>query len=110
MTTKFSGAITIDGIEYGWNFKRGARASYDGLTGHSLYVFVADGSGRDLILDFPYGELGTTDKYNDHAAVVAALRECVPLALRAGWNPGKRGKPIRFDVSSLREVARREQE
>ena len=110
MTTKFSGAVTIDGTEYRWNFKRGARASYDGLTGHSLYVFVGDGSGRDLILDFPYGALGSVDRYNDHSAVVEALRECVPLALRAGWNPAKRGKPIRFDVTSLREATRREQD
>jgi hypothetical protein len=110
MTTKFSGAVTIDGTEYRWNFKRGPSASYDRLVSHALYVFVADGSGRDLILDFPYGELGTLDKYNDHSAVVEALRECVPLALRAGWNAEKRGKPILLDVASLRRAVRGEEE
>jgi len=110
MTRKFSGDVTIDGTEYRWNFKRGARATRDGLLGHSLYVFVADGTGRDLILDFPYGELGSVDRYNDHSAVVEALRECVPLALRAGWNPEKRGKPIRLNVTSLREATKRERD
>jgi hypothetical protein len=109
MTTKFSGAVTIDGTEYRWNFKLAARASYDGLIGHSLYVFVADMAGRDLILDFPYGELGTRHTTHDHSAVVAALLECVPLALRDGWNPAQRGKPLRLDVVSLREAARRGQ-
>lgn len=110
MTTKFSGAVTIDGREYRWNFKRGAQGTRDGLLSHSLYVFVADMTGRDLILDFPYGELGTIDKFHDHSAVVTALRECVPLALRAGWNPAKRGKPIRMDVTTLRDSKRGEQE
>jgi hypothetical protein len=109
MTTKFSGTVSIDGTEYRWNFKRGVHASDDGVTGPSLYVFVADGSGRDLILDFPYGELGTLDKYKDHSAVVEALKECVPLARRFGWNPERHGKPIRLDVASLREATRREQ-
>jgi hypothetical protein len=109
MTTKFSGSVTIEGTEYRWNFKRGARATRDGLLGHSLYVFLADGTGRDLILDFPYGELGTTDTIHDHSAVVAALRQCVPLALEAGWNPAKRGKPLRLDVTSLRDAGRPKQ-
>jgi hypothetical protein len=107
MTTTYAGTLEIEGVRYGWNVKRAARGSYDGLTGHSLYVFVADGPGRDLILDFPYGELGTLDKTQDQSAVVIALRECIPLALRAGWDPAKRGKPLRMEASALRESGRR---
>jgi hypothetical protein len=103
MTTRFAGTILVEDTRYGWNFKRAARASYDGLTGHSLYVFVQEGPGRDLILDFAYGELGSTDKTYDHSKIVTALRECIPLALRAGWDPSKRGKPIRMDATALRE-------
>jgi len=103
MTTTHAGTVTIEGTRYGWNFRRGAQASYDGLSGHSLYVFVEDGPGRDLILDFAYGDLGTTDRTEDHSTIVTALRECIPLALRAGWAPVKRGKPLRMDVATLRE-------
>lgn len=105
MTTKYAGTVEIGDTNYRWNFRRAARAGSDGLTGHSLYVFVDDGPGRDLILDFPYGELGTLDRTQDHSAVVAALRECVPLALRGGWDPAKRGKPLRMNVITLRESA-----
>jgi hypothetical protein len=45
MTTTYAGTLEIEGVRYGWNVKRAARGSYDGLTGHSLYVFVADGLG-----------------------------------------------------------------
>jgi hypothetical protein len=103
MTTRFNGTVEVGNARYGWNFKRAAQASYDGLTGHSLYVFVEDGSGRDLILDFAYGELGSTDRTYDHSAIVSALRECIPLALRAGWAPARRGKPLRLDATALRE-------
>jgi hypothetical protein len=108
MTTKYAGSVTIEGTKYRWNFKRGARASDEGLTGHSLYVFVEDGPGRDLILDFPYGELGTFHETQDHSAIVAALRECVPLARQSGWDPAKRGKPTRVDVVMLREANKRD--
>jgi hypothetical protein len=106
MTTKYAGTLEIEGIRYGWNVKRAAQGSYDGLTGHSLYVFVVDGPGRDLVLDFPYGELGTLEKTQDHSAVVTALRECIPLARRAGWDPAKHGKPLRMEVGTLRESGR----
>src|SRR5688572_176330 len=106
MTTKYAGMVVTGNTHYRWNFRRAARASYDGLTGHSLYVFVDDGPGRDLILDFPYGELGTLDSTHEHSAIVATLRECIPLALRAGWVPAKRGKLLRMGASALRESGR----
>jgi len=102
MTQKFHGSITVGGIEYGWNVRRGPQAEEGRLTGHSLYVFIPDGEGRDLILDFPFPELGTFEKTADHSAIMAALRECIALARQAAWNPEKRGKPIRLDVSVLR--------
>jgi hypothetical protein len=104
MTIKYTGEVLIGDTKYRWNVKRVARATEsDGLTGVSLYVVLEEGPGRDLILDFPYGELGTTEGTKDHSAIVSALRECVPLALKSGWNPLQRGKPLRVDVTTLRE-------
>jgi hypothetical protein len=90
--TKYVGCIEIGDTCYRWNVKRIARAGYHSLTGVSLYVFVEEGKGRDLILDFPYGELGHADKTRDHSAVVVALRECIPLALQAGVGAVETGK------------------
>src|SRR4051812_20174231 len=103
MPTKYAGTVVIANARYGWNIKRTARGSTDGLTGHSVYVFLLDGSGRDLILDFSYGELGTLDRTERQSITIAALRECVPLALEAGWDPAKRGRPLRMNVRTLRE-------
>jgi hypothetical protein len=106
MATKYFGSVVIANVRYGWNIKRTAHVEAGGLTGHSVYVFVHDGSGRDLILDFPYGELGALGRTEGQAATIAALRECLPLALGAGWDPAKRGKPLRLDVRTLRESGR----
>jgi hypothetical protein len=99
---KNHGKMSIGGSEYSWNIRYRAQAGPGRLRGASLYVFIPAGEGRDLILDFPYGELGSFDRTADHSAVMEALKTCVPLALRAGWDPTKRGKPIRFDASALR--------
>jgi hypothetical protein len=103
---KWHGTIVLDGLEYGWNVHRGARYGDGVATGHSLNVFVRDVVGRDLILDFPFLELGTFDRIADHSVIVAALKECIPLAIRAGWEPANRGKPLRLDVQRLREEHR----
>jgi hypothetical protein len=91
------GRVSVDDTEYAWNVRHLAPWTAD-----SLYVFVPDGKGRDLVLDFPLGELGTVEGTQDLSAIVTALRQCIPLALRSGWDPARRGKPVRFDVSALR--------
>jgi hypothetical protein len=102
MTTKYHGTVAIGDVKYGWNFRHGTRVTNKELSGPSLYVFLVDGPGRDLILQFPFGDLRTIDKTVDHSAIVQALRECIPLALHAGWDPTHRGKPEHFLVTDLR--------
>jgi hypothetical protein len=104
MTTRYHGKVIIDDVEYGWNFRHRSRLIHGEQSGPSLYVFIVDGPGRDLVLQFPFQELTTFERTVDHSMIVAALRECIPLALAAGWDPSKRGKTKHFLVAELRRL------
>lgn len=105
MTTRYYGKVVIDDVEYGWNFRHATRWTlYGEKSGPSLFVFVVNGPGRDLVLQFPFQELTTFEHTVDHSLIVTVLRECIPLALAAGWDPSKRGKAKHFLVADLRQL------
>jgi len=102
MNERYHGRLRVADREYGWNFRRAPRVGEGALTGHSLFVFLVDGPGRDLVLDFPYGELGTFETYASRQVILKRAAEGIRLALAAGWDPSRRGKVFRLDVAAAR--------
>ena len=98
--SKQTGALTVDGIEYFWEFRHASRFdSSVGLCGPSVVVCLRPTHTRDLIIDFPISTFETKGKPRN-AVLVRHLTFGIRSALAAGWEPESRGKPFRFDVTN----------
>ena len=96
--SKQAGAVTVDGIEYSWEFRHASRFdSSVGLCGLSVVVCLRPGETRDLIIDFPITTFDPKGK-PPKAVLVHHLASAIRSALAAGWEPESRGKPFRFNV------------
>jgi hypothetical protein len=95
---KKSEALTVDGIEYSWEYRHGCRFDSEaGLCGLSVLVRLRPTHTRDLIIDFPISTFGMKGK-PQNAILVRHLTTIIRLALANGWKPESRGKPFRFNV------------
>src|ERR1051326_3049542 len=91
-------AISIDGEEYRWELRHGGVYDKDdGLKGVSVSVWRKPLRTRELILDLPYSFFGQ-QKAPKANTLLPVLREHIPAAIEAGWDPDSRGKTFRFRV------------
>jgi hypothetical protein len=91
-------AITIDGEEFRWEVRHGWAYDVDvGLKGVSVSVWRKPLRTRELILDLPYSFFGQ-QKAPKANALLPVLREQIPAAIEAGWDPDSRGRTFRFQV------------
>ena len=91
-------SITIDGVEYSWEVRHGWVYDKDeGLKGVSVSVWRKPLRTRELILDLPYSFFGQ-QKAPKANALLPVLREQIPVAMEAGWDPDSRGRTFRFHV------------
>jgi hypothetical protein len=99
-------AVTIDGIPLVWHLHREQQGSgADDQLGLAIHVKVAEGTRRELHLEYPVaksrkvGYIWTAPARPTIVAprVQAHIRE----AMAAGWDPGSRGKPFVYHVSEL---------
>jgi len=96
--SKQKGAVTVDGVEYFWEYRHNSRFdSAVGMCGPSVAVRLRLKRTRDLIVDFPISAFGTKGKPRN-ASLVRYLTSVIQSALAAGWEPESRGKPFRFNV------------
>ena len=96
--SKQTGAVTVDGVEYSWEFRHASRFdSSVGLCGLSVVVCLRPDETRDLIIDFPITTFDPKGK-PPKAVLVHHLASAIQSALAAGWEPESRGKPFRFNV------------
>jgi hypothetical protein len=96
--SKQTGAVTVDGIEYSWEFRHASRFdSSVGLCGPSVVVCLRPTHTRDLIIDFPISTFDPKGKPRK-AILVHHVTSVIRSALASGWEPESRGKPFRFNV------------
>ncbi len=97
--SKQTGEVTVDGIEYSWEFRHASRFdSSVGLCGPSVVVCLRPTQTRDLIIDFPVSTFDYKSKPRK-AILEHQLASVIRSALASGWEPESRGKPFRFNVS-----------
>jgi hypothetical protein len=93
--------LTVDGTKYRWSIERYPRYTSEGYFGLRVHVQAATGSGRILVLDFPFEE-------RDHRSMphhqrpkpsVRKLSTHIASAISAGWEPNSRGRPFVYAVT-----------
>ena len=99
-------AVTIDGTPLIWHLHREQQGSdEDDMKGLAIHVKVAEGTRRELHLEYPAvrsakaGYLWTAPARPTIVAtkVAAHIRE----AMAEGWDPASRGKPYVYRVSEF---------
>jgi hypothetical protein len=92
---------TVDGVDYVWEVKRywGASDMYNNFRGLAIRVFIEHNRGKELEIEFPFGEYNW-HKHPNKATLVTRISQCIPEARHNGWDPSKRGKPFRYEPES----------
>jgi hypothetical protein len=94
--------VEVDGVAYCWVVHREPQwSSMDGWKGLCIEVTHADGSGRTLLIEFPFmkGARRSTPQRQRPKVVVSELHRHIRESLAAGWEPTARGKPFVFEVA-----------
>ena len=99
-------AVVVDGFSLKWRLHREQEwSSAEGGKGVSIHVKAAEGTFRELFLEYP---AVSTQKPGLIRAEPAQqhiqprrIEGHIRLAIEAGWNPGSRGKPFVYRVAEL---------
>jgi len=93
--------VTLNGHKLVWRLHREQQNStVDGWVGVSIHVRVAEGTRKELYLEFPAvktQKIGYTR--TDHAILnirAKVVEQSILLAMEHGWDPESRGKPFFF--------------
>jgi hypothetical protein len=99
-TRELVSELTLDGARYRWSIERYPRYTSEGYRGLCVHVEVATGSGRLLVLEFPFEERDHRSMPH-HQRPKPSDRELtthIMGAIGAGWEPSSRGKPFVYAV------------
>ncbi len=93
-------AVTIDGIALAWTLAREPRMHTDGYKGMAISVTLAEGNGRELLLEYPYPKFkpGPQRKAERPRILPAVIEKDIRAAMDAGWDPTSRGRVFAFPV------------
>jgi hypothetical protein len=99
-------ALIVDGISLIWHLHREQQwCTADGWKGVAVHVGVAEGTYRELFLEYPTAQKqkkGYTLTSSARPPIRAAKIEThIRQAIAAGWDPNSRGKPFVYQVSEL---------
>jgi len=84
-----------------WLYREPQWTTEDGYKGHSIIVRVAEGTGRELLLEYPFPKKkpnGIPHFPVRPKIVLKAVEADIRRAMAAGWNPTSRGKTFAFQV------------
>lgn len=99
-------AVNIEGFSLVWRLHREQQCfSADDWKGVSIHVKAAEGTFRELFLEYPPVKAEKpgrirTEPLQQHIQP-RRVEEHIRLAIAAGWNPGSRGKPFVYQVAEL---------
>ena len=100
-THRLSGIVDVDGVQYEWELRSEPRWSeFEGWRGMTVSL-LRKNTQRGALLEFPAPKrlmkgLPRGRLQISHAIVARGIR----AALRAGWEPESRGKPMVFEVDA----------
>ena len=98
--------FTVNGIPLVWRLHREQHFSYeDGWKGVAIHVKVAEGTRKELHLEYPAVQTQKMSKTaTDHAVInirPVKVQEHILQAVEAGWDPEARGKPFIYFLDEL---------
>ncbi|HEU0096503.1 MAG TPA: hypothetical protein VFQ52_08615, partial [Rhizomicrobium sp.] len=72
----------------------------DGYKGMAISVTLAEGNGRELLLEYPYPKFkpGPQRKAERPRILPAVIEKDIRAAMDAGWDPTSRGRVFAFPV------------
>jgi hypothetical protein len=99
-------AVTIDGVQLIWKLHREQQfTTDDGWKGVAIHVRIAEGTRRELHLEYPAVKTQKLDYTRADRVVVniraAKVEAHIRQAMEEGWDPASRGKPYCFEVEEL---------
>jgi hypothetical protein len=99
-------AIAIDGLSLIWRLHREQQwTDAEELRGIAIHVKVAEGTHRELFLEYPGVRSQRTGfvKADPGRPTIVATKVAAHIreAMAAGWDPGSRGKPYFYHVDEL---------
>src|SRR5215469_1581285 len=98
--------VEINGFRLIWRLHREQHFSYeDSWKGVAIHVSVAEGTRKELYLEYPAVQTQKMTKTGtDHAVInirPVKVREHILQAMEAGWDPEARGKPLYYYLDEL---------
>jgi hypothetical protein len=95
-------SVTIDDITLVWTLAREPRMHTDGYKGMAISVTLAVGSGRELLLEYPYPKYRPGPQRNAERPRIlpATIEKDIRAAMQAGWDPVSRGRVFAFQVEA----------
>jgi hypothetical protein len=100
-TRDLSGIIQVDADSFHWSLLRENQwCTADGFQGPLISVKLNEMNGRELLLQLNHSSsrrLVARAYRNRKQIQRGELEQGIRLALLAGWEPTKRGKPFRFE-------------
>jgi hypothetical protein len=97
------GEILIDGLTFGWSVHREPQwCTADGWKGLSICVQLANGKGRQLLLEYPIkmSPNGMAKLPQRPKVSTKSLETDIRRALGHGWQPLSRGKAFAIQISN----------
>ena len=94
--------ITIDGLDLCWTLEREPRLHTDGYKGMAISVHLAEGTFRELLLEYPYPKWkrGPARNLERPRILPGAIEAGIRAAMAAGWDPRSRGRVFAFQVDA----------
>jgi hypothetical protein len=106
------GIVSVGGMKFRWAVHREPQwCTADGWKGLAISVRLEDGSGRELILEYPYPQKGRKLRIDGKTYLVAPnppvrpsiskkmIEAGIGQAIEAGWNPMSRGKAFAIQAT-----------
>ena len=99
-------AVTLRGIALTWWLHREQQwCGEDGWRGVAIHVMVAEGTRRELHLEYPAARTQKIDHTRTDRAIInirpVKVVEHIAQAIDAGWDPNSRGKPFIHELDEL---------
>jgi hypothetical protein len=97
------GVSVVEGLKLRWSVSREPLwSTADGYKGLAILVKLAEGSGRELLLEYPFPAKKPNGIAHlpERPKILPKMVEAdIRLAMEAGWNPQARGKTFAFQIS-----------
>jgi hypothetical protein len=95
--------IVVDGVSYRWNVRPKPTINIQDLGGPLTFAAERMGTkGSILVVALPQDRLiiyrGESYERGQTPATPRQVADAIRKAIRAGWNPAKRGKPFQMDM------------